>query len=86
MKLGREPFDNTTDRVVAFLVDRVGNTWEEATQRRTESRLGIANIGRGTTPWEEVVREMSKEGDNSVPAYVASHVRDLTSTFYTFSN
>ena len=76
--------DSTVNRAVAILRERVGDSWETATAvNLDESRLGIdGRLLRGRTPWEEVEHEMTKTGHDSIPAYIASHVRELTSSFY----
>ena len=73
----------TTERLVSHLEDRVGATWEIACRRNYHFRLNID--ARIVWPWQEMRRKMSDRGRESVPAYVAEHVRKYTSSFYTFS-
>ena len=75
--------DSTVDRAVGILMEHVGSTWEEATAvNLDESKLGIQVSARRRPPWEEVEHEMTKAGLDSIPAYVARHIRDFTSSFY----
>ena len=67
----------------ATLNRHVGSTWDAATQPNTVSKLGIS--GRQIPPWEEVENVMTRTGKDSVPAFVARHARELTSTYYSFN-
>ena len=74
---------SNVESLKAHLNRLVGSTWDAATQPNAVSKLGIAS--RPSPPWEEVVDVMTRTGKDSVPAFVARHVRDLTSTFYSFN-
>lgn len=73
--------DSNVDCMKAWLIEKVGADWAEATRANINSELGI---GRGTPPWEEMRTTMSQAGKDAVPAFVARHVRDLTNSFYRF--
>jgi hypothetical protein len=75
--------DSNVNTLKAHLSRLVGRTWQEATTPNSQSKLGIQ--GRQMVPWEEVDQTMSRTGRDSVPAFVARHVRDLTGTFYAFA-
>ena len=68
--------------LVQWLIDGVGGDWRTATAPRTVSALGIS--ARGAPPWDEMHTTMTRAGNDSVPAFVARHVRNLTSGFYVF--
>jgi hypothetical protein len=74
---------STVDKLKSHLRKHVGSTWDAATQPNRMSKLGIAS--RPAPPWEEVDSVMTRTGKDSVPAFVARHVRELTSTFYAFN-
>ena len=69
-------------RMKDWLINNIGADWATATAANQDSRLGI---GRGVLPWEEMRTAMTRQGADSVPAHVASVVRDLTNSFYAFS-
>lgn len=73
--------DSNVDKMKGWLVNNVGATWALATRRNTNSQL---KIGRGQPPWQEMKDAMSQPGKAAVPAFIASHVRELTYSFYRF--
>jgi hypothetical protein len=75
--------DGNVDRMKHFLVDKVGVDWVTATAANQVSKLGIDT--RGSVPWDEVRTTMTRQGSDSTPAFVARHVRDLTSSFFAFT-
>lgn len=75
--------DSNVSKLKAHLMKHVGQTWAAATQPNSNSKLGIS--ARSIPPWEEVEKTMTRTGKDSVPAFVARHVRDLTSQFYAFN-
>ena len=74
--------DSNVNRMKDWLISNIGADWATATQANQNSKLGI---GRGVPPWEEMERMMTRQGVDSVPAHVSRVVRELTSSFYTFS-
>ena len=75
--------DGNVDRMKHFLVEKVGVDWGTATAANQVSKLGIDT--RGSVPWDEVRTTMTRQGSDSTPAFVARHVRDLTSSFFAFT-
>ena len=75
--------DGNVAALKAHLMQHVGGTWHAATQPNAVSKLGIPS--RPAVPWKEVESVMTQTGKDSVPAFVARHVRDLTSNFYAFT-
>ena len=73
--------DTNVDRMKGWLLQHVGRDWATATRRNQNSQLGIT---RGVAPWAEMHAAMTRRGDDSVPAFVARRVRDLTNSFYRF--
>ena len=51
--------DSNVDAMKAWLIDRVGKDWAEATRYNTQSNL---EIGCGTPPWKEMQDAMSQPG------------------------
>ena len=74
--------DSNVNRMKDWLISNIGADWATATQANQNSKLGI---GRGVPPWEEMEQMMTRQGVDSVPAHVSRVVRELTSSFYTFS-
>lgn len=75
--------ESNVSAMKAWLIEKIGKDWTEATRANVSSNLGI---GRGTLPWVEVQNTMS-QGDrqSSVAGHVGRVVRDLTSSYYAFS-
>eukprot|EP00965_Chrysotila_dentata_P007302 236359-Pleurochrysis_carterae.AAC.1 len=66
-----------------LFLTKIGSSWQSATRANTHGMLGIT---RGRVPWDEVKDVMMQSGsDTAPPAFVARHVRNLTSSFYFFS-
>ena len=75
--------DGNVDRMKHFLLDNVGVDWATATAANQVSKLGIDS--RGVVPWDEVRTAMTQTGNDATPAFVARHVRNLTSSFFAFT-
>lgn len=79
--------DCNVDAMKAWLIAKVGPDWESATRHNSVSNLGIGAGRRGPTPkppWVEVEENMMRAGADSVHTHVASTLRGLTSTFFSF--
>lgn len=76
--------DSDVAKLKSFFFKNIGADWQTATRVNVQSQLGLHRVGNNE-PWEEVDAVMRQSGDASVPAFVASHVRALTSTFYAFT-
>ena len=69
-------------RLKTFFMQKVGDTWANATNRNVNSRLGIT---RGLAPWIEMERMAIAGGKDSLPHYISETVRRYTRSFYTFN-
>ena len=74
--------DSNVNQMEGWLINNIGADWATATLANQNSKLGI---GHGVPPWEEMERMMTRQGVDSVPTHVSRVVRELTSSFYTFS-
>lgn len=74
--------DGNVAAMKAWLMKHVGADWHEATSPNSNSKLGMQ---RARVPWDEMREAMNQRGQQSVTAFVAKHVRGLTSSYYSFA-
>ena len=75
--------DSNVAAMKHWLMTHIGTTWAAATRPNQNSRLGIAR--RGSLPWVEIQREMTRVGRQSVANHVEEVVRRLSRSFYGFA-
>ena len=68
-----------------FFMLKIGSTWNAASAANSISKLNSHTDSRGQVPWMEVQACMQQHGNNSVPACVAKHARNLTESYYTWN-
>lgn len=76
--------DSNVDTMKGWLMDKVGADWATATRDNDTSNIGMSS--RGAPPWVEVRTAMHQDGQHAVDQHVARKVRELTSTFFAFSD
>jgi hypothetical protein len=69
----------------AALTAEIGNNWRAAMVRRTQTPWTSSQRDRGRAPWLEVQATMTKNGRDSVAAFIAQKARQLTASYYAFA-
>ena len=80
--------DSDVASLKALLMEKVGPDWQSVCQCRMwqnfQPPCPQLIDSRAQTPWDEVHATMTRRGNDSVPAFIASTVKRLTSSYYSW--